>query len=126
MDKMDENTRVNTPPTEDSRAPTVVSSFIDEKSSLHHTAEAEPALEQKPRETGSVQEVYTQQGQQGLSEQDPKAAAQDELRRVQTREEGTEYPTGIKLGLISLALCLAVFLMALVLFLPTLLLSLTN
>ncbi|KAI0137054.1 putative efflux pump [Xylariales sp. AK1849] len=35
------------------------------------------------------------------------------LREVQTREDGTEYPTGLKLGLISLALCLSVFLMAL-------------
>lgn len=29
------------------------------------------------------------------------------------REDGIEYPTGIKLGLIVLALCLSVFLMAL-------------
>jgi hypothetical protein len=31
-----------------------------------------------------------------------------------TSGEGIEYPTGVKLGLISLALCLSVFLMALV------------
>ncbi|KAH9902351.1 putative efflux pump [Xylariomycetidae sp. FL2044] len=37
----------------------------------------------------------------------------DELRPVQTREDGTEYPTGAKLALITLALCLSVFLMAL-------------
>jgi len=30
-----------------------------------------------------------------------------------TREDGTEYPTGVKLSLIILALCLSVFLMAL-------------
>ncbi|ORY66156.1 major facilitator superfamily domain-containing protein [Pseudomassariella vexata] len=35
------------------------------------------------------------------------------LREVETREDGTEYPTGLKLGLITLALCLSVFLMAL-------------
>jgi hypothetical protein len=40
--------------------------------------------------------------------------AQDELTRVMTSGEGVEYPTGVKLGLISLALCLSVFLMALV------------
>jgi hypothetical protein len=40
--------------------------------------------------------------------------AQDELTRVMTSGEGIEYPTGVKLGLISLALCLSVFLMALV------------
>ena len=38
---------------------------------------------------------------------------QDELTRVMTSGEGVEYPTGAKLGLISLALCLSVFLMAL-------------
>jgi hypothetical protein len=35
------------------------------------------------------------------------------LQEIRTREDGTEYPTGLKLGLIMLALCLAVFLMAL-------------
>ncbi|KAE9381430.1 putative HC-toxin efflux carrier [Stipitochalara longipes BDJ] len=38
---------------------------------------------------------------------------QDELTRVMTSGEGIEYPTGVKLSLISLALCLSVFLMAL-------------
>ncbi|PMD24864.1 putative HC-toxin efflux carrier [Hyaloscypha hepaticicola] len=38
---------------------------------------------------------------------------QDEITRVMTSGEGVEYPTGVKLGLISLALCLSVFLMAL-------------
>ena len=32
---------------------------------------------------------------------------------VQTQEDGTEYPRGVKMSLIVLALCLAVFLMAL-------------
>jgi hypothetical protein len=35
------------------------------------------------------------------------------LQKIQTRQDGTEYPKGLKLGLISLALCLSVFLMAL-------------
>ncbi|KAI2640361.1 putative efflux pump [Hypomontagnella submonticulosa] len=35
------------------------------------------------------------------------------MHQIQTREDGTEYPTGLKLGLITLALCLSVFLMAL-------------
>jgi EmrB/QacA subfamily drug resistance transporter len=38
---------------------------------------------------------------------------QDELTRVMTSGEGVEYPTGVKLSLITLALCLSVFLMAL-------------
>jgi hypothetical protein len=41
-------------------------------------------------------------------------AAKNELRKIQTSEEGVEYPKGAKLGLITLALCLSVFLMALV------------
>ncbi len=40
--------------------------------------------------------------------------AGENVEKINTRAEGTEYPTGIKLGLISLALCLSVFLMALV------------
>jgi hypothetical protein len=35
------------------------------------------------------------------------------IQQTQTREDGTEYPSGMKLGLIVLALCLSVFLMAL-------------
>jgi hypothetical protein len=41
------------------------------------------------------------------------AEAQAELSKVMTSGEGIEYPTGLKLNLISLALCLSVFLMAL-------------
>jgi hypothetical protein len=41
------------------------------------------------------------------------AEAQVELSRVMTSAEGIEYPTGLKLNLVSLALCLSVFLMAL-------------
>ena len=39
--------------------------------------------------------------------------ARSEITRIQTREDGAEYPTGIKLVLVTVALCLAVFLMAL-------------
>ena len=39
--------------------------------------------------------------------------AQAELTKIMTSGEGIEYPTGAKLNLISLALCLSVFLMAL-------------
>lgn len=35
------------------------------------------------------------------------------LRQTETREDGVEYPKGLKLFLISLALCLSVFLIAL-------------
>lgn len=36
------------------------------------------------------------------------------VEKINTSAEGVEYPTGLKLGLISLALCLSVFLIALV------------
>jgi len=37
-----------------------------------------------------------------------------DLSKIKTSETGVEYPSGLKLGLITLALCLSVFLMALV------------
>src|SRR4051794_34876122 len=37
----------------------------------------------------------------------------DAIRQVETREDGAEYPSGIRFVLIALALCLSVFLMAL-------------
>lgn len=37
----------------------------------------------------------------------------DSIDRTRTREDGTEYPTGMKLALIVIALCLSIFLMAL-------------
>lgn len=40
------------------------------------------------------------------------------LEQTPTREDGTEYPTGLTLGLIVLALCLSVFTMALGMHLP--------
>lgn len=48
-------------------------------------------------------------------EAEPKTveAAEAELTQVRTSTEGVEYPTGLKLALISLALCLSVFLIAL-------------
>lgn len=41
------------------------------------------------------------------------AEVEAEMQRVMTSGEGIEYPTGVKLHLISLALCLSVFLIAL-------------
>ncbi|PVH88509.1 putative HC-toxin efflux carrier [Cadophora sp. DSE1049] len=41
------------------------------------------------------------------------AVGQAELARINTSQDGVEYPTGLKLGLISLALCLSVLLIAL-------------
>lgn len=49
----------------------------------------------------------------GSSEQIKKEEVPPPPVETAKREDGTEYPTGIKLGLIVLALCLSVFLMAL-------------
>lgn len=41
------------------------------------------------------------------------ASGMASIRLTETREDGSEYPTGLKLFLITVALCLAVFLMCL-------------
>lgn len=46
-------------------------------------------------------------------EKETALATEADLQKVNTSAEGVEYPTGVKLALISLALCLSVFLMAL-------------
>ncbi|KAI9878040.1 MAG: hypothetical protein M1830_002091 [Pleopsidium flavum] len=48
-----------------------------------------------------------------LERTDSNAAADAELKRIVTSEEGMEYPTGAKLALVSTALCVSVFLVAL-------------
>lgn len=67
--------------------------------------EAEESVRQgssSPTPTRSIREDATREGATG-----------PDLEKVNTSAEGVEYPTGVKLGLISLALCLSVFLMAL-------------
>ena len=49
-----------------------------------------------------------------------------ELQKIQTHDPTFEYPTGLKLGLTVLALCLSVFLVALVSCLPANQLALSN
>lgn len=63
-----------------------------------HAGTSEQVVE-KSESLAKVQTARTQNG--------------DALHQIQTREDGSEYPTGLKLGLISLALCLSVFLIAL-------------
>jgi hypothetical protein len=40
-----------------------------------------------------------------------KVSDREVLDRINTSQEGVEYPTGVKLGLVTLALCLSVFCM---------------
>ncbi|KAI3323478.1 MFS general substrate transporter [Xylariaceae sp. AK1471] len=60
----------------------------------HHIPETE-----KAESLAKIQTARTQNG--------------DQLQQIATRDDGSEYPSGVKLTLISVALCLSVFLIAL-------------
>ena len=62
-------------------------------------------VDEQPTEQSDMEEMRTEA---------EKAALGHELKQIQTSESGIEYPSGLRLNLISLALCLSVFLMALV------------
>ncbi|TGJ78705.1 hypothetical protein E0Z10_g10059 [Xylaria hypoxylon] len=59
-------------------------------------------VEIETEKNGSLAKIQTARSQNGSP-----------LKPIETREDGTEYPTGVKLTLISVALCLSVFLTAL-------------
>ena len=104
----------------DSKAPTVAPSYRSlsevEKASVEN-------LRQQPDD--AVSEASEEQQQQQPAEENEKGneltlhataashAGGASVRQVATRDDGTEYPTGVKFGLIMLALCLSVFLVAL-------------
>ncbi|TVY38445.1 Aspyridones efflux protein [Lachnellula occidentalis] len=85
---------------------------IDEKS--RHEAE-EPIRQgsSSPSPTRFVSEKNEQHGENDLRKVFSAKEAQAELTKIMSSGEGVDYPTGMKLGLISMALCLSVFLMAL-------------
>ena len=91
----------------------------DDKASADSTSMTEKAsameTDQSPREpTRSPSPAPTHENKEAeLQKTMSVAEAQKELSRVMTSGDGVEYPTGLKLNLISLALCLSVFLMAL-------------
>ncbi|KAJ2895335.1 putative efflux pump antibiotic resistance protein [Zalerion maritima] len=104
-----------------SEAPTIAPSRASvsdlgktEDGSLSGDAPPPPATVRSDNET-NIQEK-TETGTHGL-ERSPtpsiSAAGEEDMQRHRTREDGMEYPSGVKLQLITLALCLAVFLMAL-------------
>lgn len=80
-------------------------------SEIDATTTAPPSVHEKTKEQqqeqAQAQEFYA-------TERDEKEAAGLDLHQIKTSESGIEYPIGLKLGLITLALCLSVFLMALV------------
>ncbi|QSZ35301.1 hypothetical protein DSL72_008170 [Monilinia vaccinii-corymbosi] len=75
-----------------------------------------PEVEVAEGQVSAVPSVHEGDDESPMKLEKTKSAAgrrEEELDRVMTSAEGVEYPTGLKLQLISLALCLSVFLMAL-------------
>ncbi|TGO21238.1 hypothetical protein BPAE_0231g00040 [Botrytis paeoniae] len=110
----------------DEKLPPTTSASISSSSTMHEKSDAEQAilareamkkdaeLSEKPSET--IPSVHEGDNDNPIELKKTKSAAeiqQEGLNRVHTSAEGVEYPTGVKLQLISLALCLSVFLMAL-------------
>ncbi|KAK4445100.1 DHA14-like major facilitator [Podospora aff. communis PSN243] len=87
----------------ESEAATIAATSVvgDEKSDV----EAAPAADTAAGEPEKSEELARQATAASKTGQS--------IRPTATREDGTEYPSGMKLGLITLALCLSVFLMAL-------------
>jgi hypothetical protein len=74
------------------------------------------SVNEKETEAGVATSPHPSVKEKPEHEQEIDATEMDghDLSKVKTSETGVEYPHGLKLGLISLALCLSVFLMALV------------
>jgi hypothetical protein len=83
-----------------------------EKSALPSTHENQRE-EEAAAAASSTPDSYAQE-KAGLEEVKVSAEDGSDLKKIRTSDSNVEYPTGVKLGLISLALCLSVFLMALV------------
>ncbi|KAL3423692.1 major facilitator superfamily transporter [Phlyctema vagabunda] len=96
-------------------------SLQDSASDTDHTLKEGSALSTDPKEAQAGQTEREMSKSPSLHDEKPelhrvqsaREVAAAELQKVMTSGEGIEYPTGVKLGLISLSLCLSVFLMAL-------------
>lgn len=98
--------------TDEKLPPTTASSA----SSTMHEKPGAGSTEKTPEATTSAQEGDNNNAIELNRTRSAADVQQEELNRVMTSADGVEYPTGVKLQLISLALCLSVFLMALVCF----------
>ncbi|KAJ8069664.1 hypothetical protein OCU04_000096 [Sclerotinia nivalis] len=110
--------------TDEKLPPTTASST---SSTVHEKSDAEQAIlereamktsgarstEKTPEAITSVQEGDNNNPIELNRTRSAADVQQEELNRVMTSADGVEYPTGVKLQLITLALCLSVFLMAL-------------
>ncbi|CAD6441457.1 13a4eeef-68ee-4f74-ba7d-4274dd4778f5 [Sclerotinia trifoliorum] len=95
--------------TDEKLPPTTASSA----SSTMHEKPGAGSTEKTPEATTSAQEGDNNNAIELNRTRSAADVQQEELNRVMTSADGVEYPTGVKLQLISLALCLSVFLMAL-------------
>jgi hypothetical protein len=82
-------------------------SVLPSRASVVEEQDAEAGVTTSPRP--SLNEKPEHQQEIDATEKDG-----HDLSKIKTSETGVEYPHGVKLGLITLALCLSVFLMALV------------
>ena len=99
----------------DSKAPTVAPSYRSlsevEKASVENLPQQpDDAASEEQQEAAEENEKGNELTQHATAASHATGAS---VRQVATRDDGTEYPTGVKFGLIMLALCLSVFLVAL-------------
>jgi hypothetical protein len=108
--------KLNSTATSNSTAVSMSSYSDNEKERSTHALDTEKDATTSNSKTPSVHEVLKHESSpvELKKTRSAKEVQAEELQRINTSAEGVEYPTGIKLGLISLALCLSVFLMALV------------
>lgn len=106
--------KYSSPPSRDEEKSTTPS--LNEKHAEGEAeAEAEPqALPVPVAEPVDNQPTEHYNYKEELHTEAEKSEIGNELKQIQTSESGIEYPSGLRLNLISLALCLSVFLMALV------------
>lgn len=95
----------------DSKVPTVAASAA----SLSDDGKVSAAGDQTDLDNGTTDLNTAQDEKHSTLDRQPTAASKtgSKIEPVLTREDGEEYPSGMKLFLIVLALCLAVFVMAL-------------
>ncbi|KAB8301995.1 hypothetical protein EYC80_005448 [Monilinia laxa] len=110
----------------DEKLPPMTSASSTSSSTMHEKSDAEQAImareamksdvDSAEKQASAIPSIHEGDNENPIELKKTKSAAevqQEELNRVMTSAEGVEYPTGLKLQLISLALCLSVFLMAL-------------
>ncbi|KAK4162431.1 putative efflux system protein [Cladorrhinum sp. PSN259] len=99
----DDEKRSTTDKTETNEKPEPVESSTEQPTPIPTTPTKDSNTEKQEKQSISLARKQTAASNAGSKS----------LRQIQTREDGEEYPEGTRLGLIVLALCLSVFVMAL-------------